>query len=281
MLELSAALYRKTEPWADFVPAGPEAVAEALGGLLSSQLQAACARIDPAEVGMNFVVSTMLDLPFTSGWIDWERIRRHTGRPDTPAFDSFVSAYECASWGYCLSYAKRFLRPGQYVAISVLDLNLFDFSYWHANPNWGSSGFGLSTLVFRLSADDRVECHIGKSINGFGEFCLDMRRCAQEDEGLTLIPPFFPHNIAAMYTKLIAEDRRLPNLTDLHGHCFGSDPWIALIGRHGANEIALQDRYLATSVALNGYWCFAELQLAREGVFAFGEPVPTPLAVAA
>jgi hypothetical protein len=281
MLELSAALYRKTDAWPSFAAGGPQAVAGALGELLSSQMQAACSGIDPEQVGMNFVVSTMLDLPFTSGWIDWEMIRPHTQRPHTPAFDSFVSAYECASWGYCLRYAKRFLMPDQYVAISVLDLNVFDLSYWHANPNWGNSGFGLATLLFRLSGEDRVECHIAKSINGFGEFCLDMRRCSQEDAGLTLIPPFFPHNIAAMYTKLIAEDRRLPNLTEEHGHCFGSDPWLALIQRYGAGLIGADERFLAASVALNGYWCFAEIQLAADGIFQFGPQVPEPKEIAA
>lgn len=276
MLELKAALYRKTDAWPRFAEDGPQAVAEALGELLSSQMQVACSGIDPEQVGMNFVVSTMLDLPFTAGWIDWEMIRPYTQRPYTPAFDSFVSAYECASWGYCLRYAKRFLMPGQYVAISVLDLNVFDLSYWHTNPNWGDSGFGLATLLFRLSADDRVECHIAKSANGFGEFCLDMRRCSQEDEGVTLIPPFFPHNIAAMYTKLIPEHRRLPNLTEEYGHCFGSDPWLALIHCHGAGLMGGHDRFLASSVALNGYWCFTEIRLAAEGIFQLGSRILEP-----
>lgn len=277
MLELSAALYRKTDPWPHFAATGAEPVAQALGELLAAQMQQACAGIDVAQVGMNFVVSTMLDLPFTSGWLNWEMIERHTRLPDTPKFDNFVSAYECASWGYCLRYAQRFLKPGQYVAVSVLDLNIFDLSYWHANPaNWGNSGFGLATLVFRLSGEDRVECHIGKSINGFGEFCLDMRRCATEDAGITLIPPFFPHHIAAMYTRPIPAERRLPNIVDDYGHCFGSDPWVALILRHAQGQVNPGDRYLATSVALNGYWAFAELQLAENGHFSMGPAVPEP-----
>lgn len=277
MLELQAALYRKTDPWPNLASQGAEPVARELGTLLASQMQQACQGIDPSQVGMNFVVSTMLDLPFTSGWLNWPMIERHARLDHAPKFNNFVSAYECASWGYCLRFAKKFLKPGQYVAISVLDLNIFDLSYWKANPtNWGNSGFGLATLVFKLSGDDRIECHIGKSLNGFGEFCLNMRRCATQEEGVTLIPPFFPHHIAAMYTRPIPEAQRLPNLVDEFGHCFGSDPWVALIRRHEQGLVQPGERFLATSVALNGYWTFAELQLAAEGVFGMGEIVREP-----
>jgi hypothetical protein len=280
MTELVAAYYRQTAPWTQLAATGPGPVSAALADLLADQIRAVCRDVAADEVAMHFTVSTMLDLPFTAGWLEWETIRARTedliGTPMGP----FVSAYECASWGYCLRHARRVLPAGSYVTISVLDLNVFDLSYWHANPNWGNSGFGVATVLFRLDAERRLECNIGKSINGFGEFCLDLRRVATEDEGTMLIPPFFPHNIAAMYTRLLPEDRRLPNLTDIRGHCFGSDPWVGLVARAGEADFA-DHRYIATSVALNGYWAIAEIVPRLGGFFAEGPLVADPLETAA
>lgn len=275
MTELIAAHYRHTAPWTRLAETGAGPVSAALADLLDSQIRTVCHDVAAADVAMHFTVSTMLDLPFTSGWLAWDDIRRATearlGQPMGP----FVSAYECASWGYCLRHARRILPPGSYVTVSVLDLNVFDLTYWHANPNWGQSGFGVATMLFRLDPSRRLECNIGKSMNGFGEFCLDLRRVAGEDGTAMLIPPYFPHNIAAMYTRILPEARRLPNLTESRGHCFGADPWIGLIER-ARQPVAATDRFLATSVALNGYWTIAEITLRPDGRFSEGPLVSDP-----
>lgn len=275
MTELVAAYYRATEPWADLAAQGPAPVSEALAELLADQIRAVCRDVAPGEVATHFTVSTMLDLPFTSGWLTWEPIRRRASARLGAEMGPFVSAYECASWGYCLRHARRILPEGAYVTISVLDLNVFDLSYWRGNPNWGRSGFGVATILCRLDRTSRIECNIGKSLNGFGEFCLDMRRLAAEDAEALLLPPFFPHDIAAMYARILPEERRLPNLTETRGHCFGSDPWVGLVERASAPDF-FDRRYLATSVALNGYWTFAEMTPRRGGFFAEGPLVAAP-----
>lgn len=277
MLELTRATYRRAGHWSGLSEQGAAPVAQALGRLLADQLDHASAGLDRSRIRRNFVVSTMLDLPFTSGWLRWPEIARAAraaGPDDLPGFDNFVSSYECASWGYCLRYAARELQPGEMVAISVLDINILNLGYWDANPNWGTSGFGLATVILTLDGDSDITCTIAKSVNAFGEFCLDMRSRAQADPEALLVPPFFPHDIASMYTKLVPEDRRTPNLTDHWGHCFGSDPWVGLIEQTRTTPDWPDRVYTATSVALNGYWVMARLRLARDGRFEMLPDLP-------
>ena len=278
MRELSAASYRKTDHWGPLARKGAPAVAAELGRVLADQMDQATRGIDRRRIARNFVVSTMLDLPFTSGWLTWgpiaEAVRAHAPT-DLPGADNFISGYECASWGYSLRYALRELQPGDVVLISVLDINVMNISYWESNPNWGNSGFGLATIALTLSEENRVECHIAKSINAFGEFCLDLRRLAQGSEAV-LLPPYFPEDIAAMYTKIVPQAQRTENLFARWGHCFGSDPWVGLIEEVAACPDWAERTYLATSVALNGYWTFAELKLNPKGRFEILPPLGVP-----
>lgn len=277
MLELTSALYRRAGHWAGLSAEGAGPVSQKLGALLADQLAQASEGIDRSKIRRNFVVSTMLDLPFTSGWLKWPEIAqaaRAASPEDLPDFDNFVSSYECASWGYCLRYAAQELEPGEMVAISVLDINILNLSYWEGNSNWGKSGFGLATIVLTLDEETGITCNIAKSINAFGEFCLDMRSRAQTETDSLLVPPFFPHDIASMYTKLVPEERRTQNLTDTWGHCFGSDPWVGLIEEVRAGGDWAGQTYTATSVALNGYWVLARLRLNPAGRFEILPDLP-------
>lgn len=278
MLELSAATYRKTDHWAPVARQGGKATAQMLGQVLSAQLADTVQDIDPGRIKRNFVVSTMLDLPFTSGWLAWADIAAATRDQPAhlPRFDNLIAGYECASWGYCLRYALKELEPGDMIAISILDINVMNISYWHSNPNWGNSGFGLATFVLTAAQDNHVECHIAKSINAFGEFCLDLRRLSKERPQMRIVPPYFPSDIAAMYTKIVPQEHRTENLVQDWGHCFGSDPWVGLIEEVARGNAWQDTPYVATSVALNGYWTFADVKLNPTGRFAILPPLGVP-----
>src|SRR5579864_4069543 len=142
MLELTSAIYRPTAPWPTVVQRGSPAVARHLGELIGRQVEQALIDVPADQVGLNMVVSTMLDIPFTSGWIAWPEIARHAAEYTRSPPENFVTAYECASWGYVLRYAKTCVLPGPYVAITILDHNIFDLSYWSGSRMWGKSGFG-------------------------------------------------------------------------------------------------------------------------------------------
>lgn len=269
MLELTAATYRKADHWAPVARQGGQATAKMLGEVLVDQYALTTAQLDQTTIKRNFVVSTMLDLPFTSGWLQWPDIAAAAtaARPDLPPFDNLITGYECASWGFCLRYAFKELNPGDKIAISILDINVMNINYWHSNPNWGNSGFGLATIVLTLGADNQVECHIAKSINAFGEFCLDLRRVSREQTDVVLVPPYFPTEIAAMYAKIVPQEQRTENLVDDWGHCFGADPWVGLIEEVARGKAWQDTTYFATSVALNGYWTYAKLKLNPTGLF--------------
>lgn len=276
MYELQSAVYRRTEPWGEFAEQGGSAVARELGRALGEQINTAICGLDASQIGVNMVVSTMLDLPFTSGWITWPEIAQSIALHTPACPQNFVSAYECSSWGFVLRYAKSLRLPQPLVVINIIDLNIFDFSYWRENPNWGHSGFGIATLVLRSSDDDMIHCQVAKSANGFGEFCLDLRNYMAKDQEILVTPPFFPSNISALYDRLLPPERLLPNRVAEYGHSFGCDPWIALIEQRLAKLDKPGERYLATSVSLNGYWALAELQLAPNGTFLLQDTLPAP-----
>lgn len=276
MFILESAVYRRATDWSVLVSQGKDAIAHELGRAIGTQIETAIGDFPASEVGMNMVVTTMLDMPFTSGWITWPEVaaaaRTYTRSPP----QNLVSAYECSSWGFVLRYAKPSRMDGPLAVITVLDLNIFNLSYWDANPNWGTSGFGIATLVVRCSDADSAYCHVAKAANGFGEFCIDLRNHMIKDSTILVTPPFFPPNISALYDRLLPADRLLPNRVDTYGHSFGADPWISLIEQRLGGHDTPQDRYLATSVSLNGYWCCAEISLAPQGRFILQDTLVLP-----
>lgn len=284
MLTVDAAVWSPADPWPDFCRRGPGPVADALGAAIAAQIDRATEGMDPASIGATFVVSTMLDMPVTAGWLRWPDVaaaaRRARAAPET-----FLNAYECASWGFALRYAMRLLPPGARVVVAIVDVNVLDLEYWKANPNWGTSGFGIGAVVFRLSGEDALHCAFARTASGYGEFCLDLRRAMAESAGTVALAPWFPAPIAAMYDRLVDRARLLPNRNDVWGHSFGCDPWIGLIehvtGAYPDAPPAPDARYLATSIALSGYWAFAEVAANPAGRFEIAPRILQPMERAA
>ncbi|WP_321818266.1 MULTISPECIES: hypothetical protein [unclassified Paraburkholderia] len=264
---LQAAVYRPAGPWPEIARRGARTVGRELARAIGEQIERATKGIPREQIGVNMVVSTILDMPFTSGWIEWDDIASQMPSWTSAVPHNLVTAYECSSWGFVLRYANLFERHQPYIVLSIVDINLFDLTHWHENPNWGKSGFGIATVVLKFSGDDTIQCDVARSANGFGEFCVGLRNYMERDKAVRVTPPFFPPNISALYDRLLPRERLLPNLVDQYGHSFGSDPWIALIEHRLAKRDRPGERYLATSVSLNGYWCFAELEFATEGIF--------------
>jgi hypothetical protein len=270
MLRVDALVYRHTETQRDFVSDGPVVAAQALGELIGKQIETALVDIPADRVGVNMVVSTMLDMPFTSGWVRWSDVAAQAARFTRSPPQNTVCGYECASWGYVLRYARRHTRPAApYVVVTICDANVFNLSYWRENPSWGHSGFGLATVVLCNQGQglELVQCRMSKSANAFGEFCLELRNLMASDTSILVCPPYFPKKIATLYDRLLPVERLLPNRHAQYGHSFGADPWIALIEQRRNRLDQPGDRFLATSIALSGYWCTAQVALHPEGRF--------------
>ncbi|MGP8431867.1 hypothetical protein ACT2FY_00725 [Paraburkholderia fungorum] len=276
-LRLDAAIYRHTAAQPGLVSRGPAAAMQTLGALIGTQIETALGDIPAQEVGVNMVVSTMLDMPFTSGWMNWGEVGAEAACYTRSPPQNFICGYECASWGYVLRYAHQLAQTEPYVVVSICDTNLFDLSYWRESPHWGHSGFGVATIVIRRGEAGTVQCRMSKSANAFGEFCLDLRNLMASDESILVSPPYFPSSIAVLYDRLLPVDRLLLNRHAQYGHSFGADPWIALIEQRLERRDRAGDRYLATSIALSGYWCLAELSLHPEGRFLIQDAHGLPI----
>ena len=219
----------------------------------------------------HFMCSTIMDLVFARQLVDWSTLVGQMAQYTDVVPDMLINAYECASWGYCLRQALSHPRTSPYIMCTIVDLNLMDLSFWRANPNWGNSGFGIATLLFRAGSDahQRVAVNVAKTNNFIAEFSIAVRNALTDRPDYKLALPFFPQTVTQLFKRLLPDADMLPDLHPRLGHCFGADPWISLMEQ--APHALPGQRFLATSVALNGYWAMADITLAADGIFNWGD----------
>lgn len=206
----------------------------------------------------HYLCSTIVDMCFSAGQVRWADLAAQPGAPQT-----FVNAYECASWGYALRHAFRKRPEARFALVSILDANVHNFEFWVYNPNWEHSGFGITTLLVERDPAVPADLLTGYASGGnpMMEFAVAVRRAAQARGGTTLSMPFFPAHIGAMLSRVLDKTDRLPDLHPRFGHCFGSDPWVGLLAAHDAAPVDGERKFLACSLALNGYHCSASVTL--------------------
>ncbi|WP_444904496.1 hypothetical protein ACJJIU_06170 [Microbulbifer sp. CnH-101-E] len=227
-----------------------------------------------AEINRHFLCSTMIELPFTTGAVNTDDLNSLKNRPSIPV-TSFVNTYECASWGYSLRYYLRQNPAVRYVLVSILDANLLDLSFWQSNENWGKSGFGLCTLLLEVDSFRVEDITAGCAVtyNTTPEFATIIRKMASAGKDLTLSLPFFPENIRQIFTRLLSSFQQLPDLHERWGHCFGSDPWLNIISHGVEGRFQEEEKLLVCSIALNGYYCTAEVRVDQGSTFYLAEAV--------
>ncbi len=220
----------------------------------------------------HFLCSTMIELPFTTQSVQWQDVANQLKEHGEHQPDTFINAYECASWGYSIRhYLKQdalMNKQTKYMIVSILDANVYDLEFWRYNEHWEHSGFGITTVILEVQQPLTDELTIGSAVthNGVAEFATVVRRTTQKKPGATVALPFFPTNVQTMFEKLLRGQPRLPDLHADHGHCFGSDPWLSLLTHALANKIEEPQRFMACSVALNGYYAIADLMMTQDTV---------------
>lgn len=236
--------------------------------------------LDGSEFDRHFLCSTMIELPFTTQAVQWSTIAAKLAEYGSHQPDTYINAYECASWGYSIRHYLRQdqlnQRQSKYMMVSIIDANVYDLEFWRYNDHWQHSGFGITTVILEVDGPLSDELTIGSAVthNGVAEFATVVRRTVAKKPGAVVALPFFPSNVQKMFEKLLRGQPRLPDLHAEHGHCFGSDPWLSLL-HHGLNcdhengraRVTEPQRFMACSVALNGYYCIAELMLKPDTVF--------------
>ena len=258
----------------------PQDCFSALAKIIAAQTEKVISSLNNAErqsINRHFLCSTMIELPFTSGELVWpavvESFKEQSQNPEVPLPCTFVNAYECASWGYSARYYQRVEPQAKYLLFSILDANLLNLSFWKENENWGASGFGLTTVLIKTERageevnDSSLIASCATTYNSTPEFATIIRRRVLNESSLKLSLPFFPDAIRIVFDKMLQSSPRIPDMHHKWGHCFGSDPWLAII-EYGLNHpISSPERLLACSIALNGYYCLMEVSIKPDSKF--------------
>jgi len=248
-----------------------EASFEWLSGLIHTQTEQVLAKLSEEErsqIDRHFLCSTMVEMPFTTGDIAWSDVAEKLTAlgPNNP--DTYINAYECASWGYSLrhylTYAKA--EKKRFLLVSILDANLYDLTFWRYNENWHESGFGITTVLLEVIGEvsNELITQCALTHNSMAEFATVVRRTVTGRDNVCLALPFFPEHIQEMFNKLLAKQWRLPDLHHNWGHCFGSDPWLSILCHSLENPPVEEQKYMAASLALNGYFAMAEVRVNQD-----------------
>ncbi len=229
----------------------------------TNQILAPLTEHEKAQISRHFLCSTMIELPMTTGDISWSEISAMLVEHGENQPDTFINAYECASWGYSLRhYIKQGTNSG-FMLVSIIDANVYDLEFWRYNEHWHSSGFGITTVLLEITAPltNELVTQCALTHNSMAEFATVVRRVATHRENCELAMPFFPDNIQEMFNKLLVNKPRLKDRHQDWGHCFGSDPWLSILCHGLENKIKQPTNYLACSLALNGYFAMAEVKV--------------------
>lgn len=244
---------------------------EWLSGLIHCQTEKILTKLSEEErsqIDRHFLCSTMVEMPFTTGDIAWSDVAEKLSElgPNNP--DTYINAYECASWGYSLrhylTYAKA--EKKRFLLVSILDANLYDLTFWRYNENWHESGFGITTVLLEVTGEvsNELITQCALTHNSMAEFATVVRRTVTGRDNVCLALPFFPEHIQEMFNKLLAKQWRLPDLHHHWGHCFGSDPWLSILCHSLENPPVEEQKYMAASLALNGYFAMAEVRVNQD-----------------
>jgi len=251
---------------------------EWLTNLLAEQTKKITETLTPAEqmkIKRHFLCSTMIDLPFTTGDISWPKVANMLKKQGDNQADTFINAYECASWGFSLRHYLQHDKQDspRLLLVSIIDANIFDLEFWRYNENWHESGFGITSILLEIDGPitDELITQCASTYNSMAEFATVVRRHATNKENTTLAMPFFPEHIQQMFDKLLAKQTRLPDLHQDWGHCFGADPWLSILSHCMKNPVIEDQQYLACSLALNGYFSMAQVKVTPQTQFILQE----------
>jgi hypothetical protein len=224
-------------------------------GINTRELRSACGDL---PVDQCYFCSTILDLPFAGEAFDQVRFLAAAAAVDPVVPDTIVNAYECVCWGYILRHVAHNIERPTRVLMHIVDVDVLNLVHWRANSAWGHSGFGIMSLLFEVCPAAKAEVVVGsaRTEQHVTEFVLELRKFVAARPGLPIALPYLPKDISGIFSRTMAAFRCLPDLHPELGHCFGSDPWIGIV-RHALEAKRADDNFIASSIALNGYWAMA------------------------
>ena len=268
---LDSAIYTKLQHFPVNAALDPAAFENALGREMLAHTQR-LSQHGALKVKHHFVTSTVLTSSLNRAKPSWQGLSQAIQRQGGQAPLCYINAYECTGWGYILRLMQQLKLYDQPVLISILDVNAFDMTCWNQHEQWGNSGFGLATLLLRLTADhaasDQLQISASTGTNPFNHFALAVRKQLSADQGLCAAMPFFPRATQELFDRILLN---FPHLADRHpqwGHCFGSDPWLSIIlSQREGYDFNQHQQIMACSLAFSGYFSLAKVTLTNGGLF--------------
>lgn len=241
-------------------------LASHMAAFLEKNIQSFEPCVSPSKPIPHLLVSTSVSSEFNSNEHVWpDAVAAFSECMDHPP-SMFINAYECASWGYALRCANQFFSDGECILISIVDLNLNNLSFWNYSNEWGSSGFGVCTLLIKLGSTSTLKVAQSVSSNPMADFCLNIKRQASRHNADIVSMPFFPKKTRELNDRMLKKLNRMTDLHEQYGHCFGSDPWISLIK---GGEAIKGKTVLSCSLAYSGYWSVMAIDVAETAVFKY------------
>ena len=242
-----------------------EMFVERLSGKLSEFAQRATS--GQSDSGFSYYVcSSTLDMPCSGGWFDPAALCTRVHQACRLRC-SYSHAMQCASWGFLVRHHLASKSDARNILLAIVDANPLGMRFWEDNESWGRTGHRLTLVHLQLperSDDDAPSIGrpsdavvIGKCNPNamLYDYAREIQKVMTRYPEHTLAVPYFEGKMRKGLKRNIADYAYLPDLYEEYGHLCGADPWMSIARDHSRLKTEGK-RYLATSIASEGYFCF-------------------------
>jgi hypothetical protein len=213
-----------------------------------------------------YVCSSTLDIPCSAGWFDPAVLCRKVHEASSLRC-SYSNAMQCASWGFLVRHHLASKPDARNILLAIVDANPLGMRFWEDNVFWGRTGHRIALIHLELperpedaapwvgGPSDAIvigKCNPGAMLYDYAREIQKVMACYPEH---TLAIPYFEGKMRKGLKRNIGTYAYLPDLYEEYGHLCGADPWMS-IARDRSRMTTEGRRYLVSSIASEGYFCF-------------------------
>jgi len=266
-LTVQALAYRRVAPSRDGHAVPLDDTAQALGALACAERERVCGAIGADDYVLS---STILSMLLMNDSPQHRVFARALAGANDYGPDWMTCSYECAGWGYVLrrTLATAAETGPRTLLLQIVDIDVHGYTYWHGNPAWGCSGFGVCTLLVDVGreATPSVLADAAPPASAVVRLGRDIRGFCAARPGVRAALPFFPATSRRALLASVGKTPLLPDGHGLFGHAFGSDPWLSVLLAHRDGDTPR--RAAVCSLALNGYYAIADVAFAPDALLS-------------
>jgi hypothetical protein len=207
----------------------------------------------------HYVCSSSLDVPSCSGWFDAVALCRHV-RDATGVHCAYSNALQCATWGFLVRQHLTLRRHVSHIIVSIIDANPLGIRFWSDNDHWGRTGHRVTLLHLQLPSgrfDEDAAVTVARCNPRamLYDYVHEMQVVMEKHADHTLAVPYFEEKMRKGINRNLLDYMYLPDQFEKYGHLCGADPWVS-IAMDERRALASSQRYMASSIASEGYCCF-------------------------